>query len=245
MGSTNSSTVSNTYNFTSDYKGTVYLRLGVPGTPPYTTTLQYSGFRSGTAILGHGACGVTVIPFTNVPAGLHTITLTLTDNSESVGACGEIVFPKLRVITVSSGVTEFFLENFEENQNSTENSAQAHTGKRYRTGDYTVNFRIPNSRTYKIDYWYKNIDGDWHQKSIPYTGPTSLTDGVAIDDVRIYPKDAQMKSYTYDPLIGITSVIDETGKATIYDYDDFGRLAVIRDGDRNIEQSFEYVYRKN
>jgi YD repeat-containing protein len=242
---TNSSTVSQSFNFTSDYKGTVYLKLGVPGTPDYSTTLQYSGFRSGTVTLGHGACGITVIPFTGIPAGTHTITITLTNTSESVGACGEIVVPRFREITIHNGVTEFFLETFEDNPVSTENAERAHTGRRYRSGDYVTSFKIPNSRRYRIEYWYSDDSGDWQHKISPYVGPVNLTDGNAIDNVRIYPDDAHMKSYTYDPLIGLTSVIDEAGKATIYNYDEFGRLAVIRDGAKNIEQSFEYIYRKN
>jgi YD repeat-containing protein len=241
----NASTISNSFTFTSEYQGTVYLKLGVPGTPAYSTVLQYSGLGSGSVTLGQGMCGATVIPVGNYPGGTYTLKLTLTNSSNSVGACGEIVYPKLKQITIRSGAVEFFMESFEESSSSVQDPYQAHTGRRYWPGDYTASFTIPNSRRYRIEYWYRDNNGKWLRKIAPYAGPVTLTDGIAIDDVRIYPDDALMKSYTYDPLIGITSITDEGGKATIYEYDEFGRLALIRDDTKNIEQSFQYIYRKN
>jgi YD repeat-containing protein len=69
-----------------------------------------------------------------------------------------------------------------------------------------------------------------------------LSEGDAIDDVRIYPADAQMKSYTYNPLIGVTSFIEEDSKMHIYDYDTFGRLWRVRNDKGNVEKQYTYHY---
>jgi hypothetical protein len=54
--------------------------------------------------------------------------------------------------------------------------------------------------------------------------------------------DALVTSYTYDPLIGIASVIDPSGLDTHYDYDDFMRLETIKDDDEYLVKGYEYNY---
>jgi hypothetical protein len=63
------------------------------------------------------------------------------------------------------------------------------------------------------------------------------------DDLRFYPSDAQMTTYTYDPLIGITSVSDVNNKPAIYKYDAFNRLWYIKDFQGNILKKYDYHYR--
>jgi YD repeat-containing protein len=72
-----------------------------------------------------------------------------------------------------------------------------------------------------------------------------LAEGSAIDDVRIYPVDAQMKTFTHDPLLGLTSVTDESGFTQRYEYDTFGRLKLIRDDHGKIVKSYQYHYKNN
>jgi hypothetical protein len=53
--------------------------------------------------------------------------------------------------------------------------------------------------------------------------------GTYYDDIRIYPYDANMKSYVYDPLtMKLTAELDENNYASFYDYDEEGNLIRIR-----------------
>lgn len=147
----------------------------------------------------------------------------------------------------SSQLVEFLYESFEENNaiGVVSNASVAHSADRYFNGDFTVRFSRPNARSYIIEYWYYDTDNLWRYISKPYTGSSmTLTEGTAIDDVRIYPVDAQMKSYTYDPVLGIRSVIDESGTSMFYNYDTFGRLATIRDENQNILKTYKYNYKQ-
>jgi YD repeat-containing protein len=53
---------------------------------------------------------------------------------------------------------------------------------------------------------------------------------------------AQVTTYTYKPLIGMTSETDPTGRTIYYEYDALNRLQHIRDRDNNILKKFDYSY---
>ncbi|TKC04489.1 hypothetical protein FA048_19570 [Pedobacter polaris] len=55
-------------------------------------------------------------------------------------------------------------------------------------------------------------------------------------------KNAFITSYTYDPLIGMTSTTDAKGMTTYYEYDSFQRLKAIRDQNGDIVKSYCYNY---
>ncbi|MEP5338479.1 MAG: RHS repeat domain-containing protein [Algibacter sp.] len=56
--------------------------------------------------------------------------------------------------------------------------------------------------------------------------------------------DAMVTTYTYDPLIGVTSVTDPKGYTMYYEYDDFNRLEQVKDADGNILSKNEYNYKQ-
>ncbi|MCG8307378.1 MAG: hypothetical protein MI975_08295 [Cytophagales bacterium] len=53
---------------------------------------------------------------------------------------------------------------------------------------------------------------------------------------------ALISTYTYDPVIGMTSQTDPTGVTTYYDYDNFGRLESIQDHSGDMVKVYEYHY---
>ena len=55
--------------------------------------------------------------------------------------------------------------------------------------------------------------------------------------------ESQVTTYTYDPLIGITSVTDPRGDTIYYEYDDFNRLEHLKDKDGNILSQNKYNYK--
>ncbi|HTE28064.1 hypothetical protein [Flavitalea sp.] len=63
-----------------------------------------------------------------------------------------------------------------------------------------------------------------------------------IDEVRAYPIDARMTTYTFDPLLGMTSQCDANNVITFFEYDGFSRLRAIRDSKKNIVKLYEYSY---
>ncbi len=141
---------------------------------------------------------------------------------------------------VNATVEECYLEDFEHDPTAT--IGDAHTGQRYRTGTYAVSWARPNARSYTIDYWYLQ-SGEWHYDSKPYTGPTVLNAGTAIDDVRIYPSDASISSYTHLPGIGLGSEIGPQGQTERYIRDSFHRLQSILDTRGKVRQHYHYNYK--
>jgi len=139
---------------------------------------------------------------------------------------------------------EFFTENFEESSLSgIVTTGTAHTGHNYYNGSYTTSDKLTpgyHSRSYLISYWSNSGSGWVYTAPVAYTGQT-LTGN--IDDVRIYPADAQVSTYTYDPLIGMTSTIDPKGETSYYEYDNFLRLMNVKDKDGNIIKHMDYHYK--
>ena len=69
--------------------------------------------------------------------------------------------------------------------------------------------------------------------------------GGLVDEVRIYPQNARMKTVTYDPLIGKTSECDENNRINYYEYDGLGRLRFVKDDRKNVIKMYEYNYAVN
>jgi len=99
---------------------------------------------------------------------------------------------------------------------------------------YLIEAEIPLAK-------YKNfINSDFKLKA--YVG---CTDGVAFfDDFRFHSMDAQMTTYTYKPLIGMTSSSDINNKPTYYNFDNLGRLWLVRDFLGNILKKYDYHYKE-
>ena len=70
---------------------------------------------------------------------------------------------------------------------------------------------------------------------------------VALNELRDLPilSDAMITTYTYDPLVGTTSMTDPKGYTTFYEYDEFNRLKSVKDADGNLYSTNEYNYKTN
>lgn len=58
----------------------------------------------------------------------------------------------------------------------------------------------------------------------------------------VFP-DAQVITYTYDPLIGVTSITDQRDNTNYFRYDNLNRLIEVKDTDENIVTDYKYYYR--
>ncbi|MDO5655048.1 MAG: RHS repeat domain-containing protein [Flavobacteriaceae bacterium] len=77
------------------------------------------------------------------------------------------------------------------------------------------------------------------------TGCNEATFRTALNNLFTIPSLAQtlITTYTYNPLIGVTSITPPNGQTAYYDYDGFGRLKSIKDQDGNLLQDIEYHYK--
>ncbi|MBL0745927.1 hypothetical protein [Chryseolinea lacunae] len=247
LGTSSANTITGTYNFKIDYAGPVTLKLGVPGSVATNFNCMGAGAASGS--LPIGACGGGTYTINGAAVGDNYLTVTVYNTPGTpggVGACGEIIYPKYITQVNTFGTIEFLTESFEENTaaNVLRNATVAHSGEAYYNGDYTVVFTKPNTRAYFVDYYYLDATNKWvYIQKVYNTTSMILSEGSAIDDVRIYPQDAQIKTYTYIPNVGTTSSIDPNGKGQFYSYDTFGRLKVTRDTNFNILKMYDYYYR--
>jgi YD repeat-containing protein len=125
---------------------------------------------------------------------------------------------------------------------------------------------LNSSTTYIVSYWTENntafsvsgtisgypvqgkteiINGNsWtlYVHKVAGQSTVTLTGSGHIDELRLYPSTAQMTTYTYSPLAGMTSQADVGNRVTYYDYDGLGRLKRIRDQDYNVVKTFDYQY---
>lgn len=98
-----------------------------------------------------------------------------------------------------------------------------------------------------IDGWQR-VEGKF-----TYTGNNNLSfldkaglRVVYVDDVRVYPADANMQSYVYDPInYRLRATLDNNNYATFYVYDDDGSLILLKKeterGIKTIQESRSYV----
>jgi YD repeat-containing protein len=121
------------------------------------------------------------------------------------------------------------------------------------------------TKTYELHYWTKGtgqpqITGGsvsaatvlgtkngWTQYRRTISGATSITitgNGIIIDDLRLCPLNAHMTTYSYDPLVGLTSQTDAKGMTIYYEYDEFQRLKVVRDQNGSIVKTYQYNYKQ-
>ncbi len=92
-----------------------------------------------------------------------------------------------------------------------------------------------------IQLYSQRSDG-WGLYLMTLSGITSVTIAGSglIDELRLYPKDANMVTSTYEPMIGVTSSADANNTLTYKLYDEFNRTKLLLDKDKNILKKYNY-----
>ncbi|PWV47118.1 fibronectin type III domain-containing protein [Chitinophaga sp. S165] len=149
--------------------------------------------------------------------------------------------PGYKIAEVTNATSaEFYYEGFESYNYPGINGKGGHTGRNYSRDDQTLTFNPPSAKHYNVSYWYK-ADGKWtYSGKIPYTKNMVIAAREGLDDIRILPDNARMGTYTYDPLIGLTSETDDNGNTKYYEYDENEHLKLSRDKDQHITAAFDY-----
>jgi hypothetical protein len=149
------------------------------------------------------------------------------------------LFPVMEVQNASKD--ELFYTSFETEAFGVADD-NAKTGKKVATTSYVINFTKPNAKSYIATYHVWN-GTQWNYTQQPYTGSSLTITGTKIDEVRVYPVNAgNITTYTYFPLIGMSSSCDVNGKATYYEYDFFNRLTIVKDDNKKVLKKICYNY---
>jgi YD repeat-containing protein len=143
----------------------------------------------------------------------------------------------------NAGDSEFYYQSFEESMGTGIQTGSGHTGHKYSTTPALVSWTLPNARAYLISYWYLD-SGNWkYSGEQPFTGAFTMRTASGYDDIRIHPADAQMTTYTYDPLVGMTTATDAKGQTAYYEYDGLQRLINVRDDEGKVLKHMDYHYK--
>lgn len=149
-------------------------------------------------------------------------------------------FPVAEVVNASPD--EIYFNSFEEGTTGT--TSVSRTGKRGFSGTFTVALPPAGPGSYKLTYWRKSGSAWEYVEDTMTTTPKSIGGaGVVLDDIRVYPVGATINTYTYDPLVGMTSTTDTNGNTMSYEYDPFGRLKLVRDSKGNIVSHYDYHFK--
>ncbi|MEM9679885.1 MAG: hypothetical protein AAF901_06140, partial [Bacteroidota bacterium] len=160
----------------------------------------------------------------------HLITKDGIQKSYQYGFEG--MYPLVEVLNAEPD--QFYYEGFEDTK-----VAGAKAGNGYNESlSFGINFDPPDAKQYVLEYWFLN-GTDWEFIKKPYSGPVTLVNG-PVDEIRIYPVDAQMTTFTYKPLVGVTSVNSANGTFTFYEYDGNNRLALVRSHTGEILKNYTY-----
>ncbi len=145
--------------------------------------------------------------------------------------------------------------------------ATAKTGNCYFTGRILFKSLInwSEGKHYKLSLWARSNnanssilvsqqnrqevppDNEWHLLEFDLGQTNFVTveligESTQIDEIRLHPKDAEMVSYTTNPMVGITSENAPNNYITYYQYDAENRLINIVDHKKRLREKYEYYY---
>jgi hypothetical protein len=144
---------------------------------------------------------------------------------------------------INASASDIFHTSFEDAEgNSPINDCK--TGTKSRTGGFSKTLSSLSNGQYVLSYWLKSGAGWTPQTSLVTVGSGTYTISLTgqVDEIRFHPATAQMTTYSYIPLIGVSSVTDTNNITTYYEYDGLGRLKYLKDENRDIIKKIEYHY---
>ncbi|MEI9921978.1 MAG: RHS repeat domain-containing protein [Bacteroidota bacterium] len=141
----------------------------------------------------------------------------------------------------NASISQVFHTSFEDQ--SANFSDSAFTGTKSWKGTYSV--KPPGTGSFKLTYWKKtSMTSPWQLVETTIDKPTTVgeTEGL-IDEVRIYPVNSLITTYTYKIGVGVTTITDPNNLVTRYFYDALGRLICIKDHAGYVIKTFIYHYK--
>ena len=111
---------------------------------------------------------------------------------------------------------------------------------------WSYNYQYPVAKIEGITY--NDLTQKYYSQSlVDQLAKTALPSISQIDAIRnamINVPNAMITTYTYSPLVGMTSMTDPRGVSTYYEYDGLGRLKYTKDKDGKILQYYDYHYKQ-
>lgn len=122
------------------------------------------------------------------------------------------------------------------------------TSREVPTGNYVLSFYAKGNGSIAVNGIQKTTTSNWAHYLVRLPNMSSVVinnnnGGVLIDDLYLYPESAFLATYTYKPLVGMTSSTDAKGEATFYEYDSFQRLKTVKNSEGNILKNYNYHYK--
>jgi YD repeat-containing protein len=160
--------------------------------------------------------------------------------------------------------------NWEYNQAAVSNLSDALAGNKgyfMQTGGPISRSGLTAGKAYIVAFWANNYStmpsctigssaitltpgpsqGYWTYYEGRFTAPSSAsvlsivsTANIYLDELRLFPADAGMQSWSYKGMYGLSAETSVNGRVTYYEYDKLGRQTIVRDQDRNILSKTEY-----
>jgi YD repeat-containing protein len=145
--------------------------------------------------------------------------------------------------------TQIFHTSFEDTQASTSQQKTGSKSRLLNNSSFTIPVQsLPSvAGNYVLTYWIKEGSSWQYQEKelLNYQLGNPISTEIItgyLDEVRLFPKGAMMTTFTYEPLVGTTSITDYNNRTIYFEYDDFNRLKAKKDQDGNILETYDYKF---
>jgi hypothetical protein len=151
------------------------------------------------------------------------------------------LYPIAEVLSTSK--RSVFHTSFETNGMPVSLVDRAVTGNRYwNSGSYNFtsngSFTPNDGPILQMSYWF------WENNQWNFSGVVNFNNLIArgsrLDEIRVFPKNAQFTTMTYQLGVGVTSIMDSNSAVKSTSFDVYNRKAIERDSDGNFRKYYFY-----